>query len=217
MLKANIEAGIVVPSQQYQDQEMTHELAQPQPQFIELIPVDQPSEVLTVSPITIQLSDISQEQPKIAGRKRSCEDLDYPCAEEDDSVRSATPPKRQRVGGDVPGTEMTKYSPSSTAVRIDKRRSEELNDLDVPEDLAMENGVCKKRRRKESSTDGSSVIDLQATPKGAVSAAFNQKEVQGSAYSGMCPNVDSMSTVPEADLNNEDLYVMDVVSDHELE
>ncbi|KAH8110493.1 hypothetical protein DFH11DRAFT_1860335 [Phellopilus nigrolimitatus] len=138
VLKANIEAGNIVPSQYHQKQEQPQvqsEVAQTQAQLVEvrLDPASDEDEELM-----LPSSDIDSEQEqlwKTVGEKRPCEALglvDGECAsteggDRDQKHRSPSPPKRARLGDhEIDGTPMQ----TPGAVRLQKRGSEEVEHVD---------------------------------------------------------------------------------------
>lgn len=161
-MKANIDAGIVVPSQKYESQGVHYDVVAPAPQQmqvrLEMVPEEEQHKKGLFSPIHIPSSITTQGQEedqmevgKTAGRKRSCEALDYvdeigPTKEDAGAVRETTPPKRQRT--EDSHSDLTVYTP----IRLEKRRSEELGDTEenVKYGLSTETVQHKKARTDSS-------------------------------------------------------------------
>lgn len=164
-MKANIDAGIVVPSQKYESQGVHYDVVAPAPQQMQVRLEMVPEEKGLFSPINIPSSITTQGQEedqmevgKTAGRKRSCEALDYvdeigSTKEDAGAVRETTPPKRQRTEDSHP--DLTVYTP----IRLEKRRSEELGDTEenVKYGLSSET-VQHKKARTDSSLSQSAPV-----------------------------------------------------------
>ena len=130
-----------MPSQVYEGQDYRRDVVVPAPQLVQvqLEPATEEDQQSLLSPSEIVSPDINQGQEegcaeirKAAGRKRSCEALqsvdENGAVTGDDIEREGTPPKRQRLEED--GAENHSDFVVGTPIRLEKRRSEELGDVE---------------------------------------------------------------------------------------
>ncbi|KAI5119298.1 hypothetical protein M0805_008213 [Coniferiporia weirii] len=246
VLKANIEAGNIVPSQYPPRQEPQVQIQSkdiaPQSQLVE-VRLD-PASDDDVLPISDE-SDYEHEQPqRTAGRKRSCEVLDSVDGElltgDGDSIdaknrrdraRSPSPPKRPKIGDHEVDTIIVS-KPSPSAVRLQKRGSEELEygvgDIPSAErSYTAEDGSGGQAKRARTSTSPASIPPPLSESESASEpddyalrkVAMPEHSTSKFYNSGDSSKLDSRDADGHLDLDGHGLIVMDEVSelgDHHL-
>ncbi|KLO05862.1 hypothetical protein SCHPADRAFT_910743 [Schizopora paradoxa] len=174
---ANLEAGTVVPSQEYDEDERVAELLQ-RPIQVEILPAtEEEEEEFMLSPNVSDLIDCSEPEDEgreesVVGRKRSVDavedDLDDIELDPADIPRlgrcttPSTPPKRQRLDESFEPVIPTKQHTIPEAIRLQKRGSEELDEISSAQDSDLTLGdprgktAATRKRVKTDSSAGTS-------------------------------------------------------------
>ena len=239
-MRANIEAGWLIPSQTpfgMRDELMTDcTESTPQSDVPSLLDLPRPQVVHSEVAEDDDSLYRDSEQPEVESpvrptltRKRSCDavasesdvDSEEVVCDEDDDYRGSTPPKRPRLD-ENPLSDVV-VSPNSGLIRLEKRRSEELDDSQDGDDsshLSIES--CSSKGLKRARVGLTSPLPPPASESESLSEneAAAQMETDTSEMPTVTPPSPHIHLVPtftkkilpEVDLDDENLYVLDDVN-----